>query len=632
MSIYKAKSLTSGNAKCSICEQIVRTSKQLPCDHKFCSECENNQILRLSVLLDADERVSIVCPYCRDFFLSSVSFQQENRNARQQRTTQSKEPKLGTKPYVGDRKSERCQPCSEGSHYEVAAFWCQNCSEYLCPTCAKYHCSMKMSKAHIVKTIRDKERYEHVSTKIYEKTRSSSARGRKDDVITAVCPHDGLRLYCEPCTQRKKTKYAKFVCYNCSERLCDDCTKCHRSMKMSKSHRLVPMKDIITAQKTKNSVDLKCHKHYNESLGLFCKHCQTSCCAICAITDHVNCVNKQKIEQKDIKLPKSKPNGSIQEVGAGNINYAWGPVSNETKEAKEVKTVAFEIKSKPKEKDNRKAESKSIIPKNKMEMRKGRLEVETSTEEDWVISMAILSNGDVLLLQLYDTPLKMIDSMGNLVADCSFIGHPWSVAVYNDSLAAVSFSDRKQIQLVNISKSGLELGKRINTRHKCQAVCFARNLIAATCWEGCVHVMNISGQEVASLDKDSGGQRLFTNPEYIASDKVGTSLYISDYKRHSVTALKLLPNKLDNKPVFIFTHPDLQGPKGVTVDRDGVLYISGMASRNIFRVSPTGQLIQIYRRRDDTDYYEDIAVSSMGDKLLVSAYEDNTIIVLRLKK
>ncbi|XP_045163054.2 uncharacterized protein LOC123527565 isoform X2 [Mercenaria mercenaria] len=633
MSIYAIKETSSKPTKCSICEESVKNPKQLPCDHKFCSGCINNQISRLSMLLGAQEKVSIVCPYCRDFFLTSVSFLQRGKN--EKRKGKSGPQKLSfdmkTARVLGDRKAERCQSCSVGAHYEVAAFWCQNCSEYMCPTCAKYHGSMKMSKNHVVKTIRDKERYDHVSTKIYESKRPSSARIQHDD--RQPCPRNGIRLYCEPCKYRKKTKFAKNICEVCSEQLCDDCSKCHRGMKMSKSHKLISVKDVISEQKSQYSLDIKCDKHYKEPLSLFCKYCQTSCCAVCAITDHSNCGTKQKTESN--KKTSYKP----KEIKSKDKTfYAWGDNSKDAKDSKKEKTTTFEIKPEIKVKDNKQAiankqaATKSKIPEKKMEVRKGRLEVESVAENDWVISMALLSNGDILLLQLYDTRLKMMDSFGNLISDCSVYGNPWSVGVYNDSLAVVTFSDRKQLQLVNVSKSELKLGKLLNTRHKCLAVCFARNLIAATCWEGCVHLINISGQEIAAIDRDNTGQRLFTNPEYIAADKTGTNLYISDYKRHSVTGLRLLPNKIDNKPVFVFTHRDLEGPKGVTVDREGVVYISGMASRNLFRISPTGELIQIYRRRDDIDYYEDIAMSYNGDKLLVSAYEDNTIIVLRFRK
>lgn len=630
MSIYAFRSTSPTHAKCSICEEYVNNPKQLPCNHKLCQKCINHQISRLSILLNAQEHVSIVCPYCRDFFVSAMSQpSRDRRDLRRSKSVQSA-PRQRTiskghvTGYSGDRKAQRCQPCAEGAHYEVASFWCQNCSEFFCSTCAKYHRSMKLSKQHIVKTIRDKDRYDDVAARIYDQTRPFSARERKWDMPATIATRDGTNAFCEPCKQSKKSKNAKFVCETCSERLCDDCSKCHRTMKMSKAHKLIPLKDVMSKKEMKGSLDIHCAKHYTESLSLFCKRCQKSCCSICAMTEHSNCGKAATDDKWD------RPETSVaMEYGNTQKNYyAWDKPSFHTKE----KSISFEIKPSIKAKESKLAVAKYTIPKNQMEVRKGRLAVETTNEKDWIISMALLSNGDILLLQLYETMLKQMDSMGNLVSTCSFYGQPWSVAVYNDALAVVSFSDRKHLQLVNVSKSGLVVGKKLSTRHKCLAVCFARDLIAATCWEGCVHLINIAGQEVSIIDRDNTGQRMFTSPEYIAADKLGTSLYVSDFKRNSVTALKLLPNKIDNKPAFVFTDRDLQGPKGVAVDQDGVLYISGMTSRNIYRISPTGQLVQVYRRRADTDYYEDIAVSSAGDKLLVSAYEDNTIIVLRLKK
>lgn len=621
MSSFASRSYSSKPAKCSICEESVKSPKQLPCDHKFCSDCINRQISRLSMLLGAQEKVSIVCPYCRDFFLSSISFLKGD-----ERRVKSSKPRVTydtkTVKVAGDRKAERCQPCADGARFEIATFWCQNCSEYMCSTCAKYHSAMKMSKGHVVKTIRDKERYDHVETKIYETKRPYSAKTPKD--ARQPCPKDAIRLYCEPCNSRNKTKTAKNICEVCNEQLCEDCTKCHRTMKMSKSHKLVSVKDVLCEQKSQYSLDLKCDKHYKEPLSLFCKRCQISCCAICALSDHVSCKTNPKM------APKGKPSEKPKEDKTNKkVSNGWDV--KDVKDSDKEKKVTADVKREAVEKNKTEITTKNKIAERRMDVRKGRLEVESSFDNDWVISMVVLSNGDMLLLQLYDTKLKLMDSLGNIIAECRVVGNPWSVAAYNDSLAVVTFTDRKQLQLVNITKSGLEAGKLINTRHRCLAVCFARNLIAATCWEGCVHLLNISGQEVAAIDKNAAGERLFTNPEFIAADKLGTTLYVTDYKRHSVTALKVLPNKIENKPAFVFTHRDLKGPKGVTVDKEGVLYVSGMDNRNIFRISPSGELVQIYRRREDTEYYEAIALSSTGDKLYVSAYEDNTICVLRFR-
>lgn len=350
---------------------------------------------------------------------------------------------------------------------------------------------------------------------------------------------------------------------------------------------------------------------------------------MCAISVHANCGKAMKLEaavKKDSENKKAVSGSTAQGgdiKGTTPIKYSWDSVSKEPGKADD-KTVSFSITPVSK--------SKLVLPKNKMEFRKRRIEIEYSKPKDWVISFALLTTGDVLLIQLYGQNLIMVDPNGDELSMCRFYGDPWSVAVYKDNLAVVSFSDRKQLQLVHITRAGLEPGKKLGTRHKCMAVCFAKNLIAASCWQGCIHVINISGEEICAIEVDHKGESLFTNPEYIASDVTGSTLYVTDFKRNFVTALTLLPNKIISRPVFVFKDKELKGPKGVAVDKNGVIYVSGMSSRNVFRLAPSGEVVQIYRRREDTDYYEAIAVTPEADKLYVSAYEDSTLIEFKLSK
>ncbi|WAR14975.1 hypothetical protein MAR_005080 [Mya arenaria] len=606
--------------KCSVCMQMSTNQQILPCNHTFCQPCLSQQLARLTTLMDGPDTISITCPYCKDFFFSSMKplgHKADLRRRRTEKETRRPQTSLGHvseyrdqyQKHAGDRKQERCQPCAEGSIYELAVFWCQNCSEYMCSMCAKYHSAMRMSRDHIVKTIRDKERYEHIRPRI-QSTRPRSAREAKP--FEASTAKEVSHYYCEPCNLGKMTKFAKYLCDNCKEQLCDDCARCHRNMKMAKSHKIVPMKDVLSTKDTAYSLGVKCDRHAGEVLSLYCKQCKTSCCSICAVTAHSRCGKATKLSDQITCTGKAE-DGKKEKAAY----YAWDDVA---KDLSNGKTVSFGIKP-----------TKMKYPKKKMELRKKRIELQSSSDKDWVISLALLTCGDILVIQLYEPTLKMISPDGTVLSSCRFYGDPWSVSVYNDSLALVSFSDRKQLQLINITRSGLNTGKKFSTRHKCMAICFAKSLIAASCWDACIHLMDITGREISSVDLDSRGDRLFTSPEYIAANKDGSSLYVSDYKRNSITGLTVLPSKIKNTPEFVFKHKELQGPKGIAVDTNGIIYVSGMSSRNIFRLAPSGDVIQVFRRREDTEYYEAIAVSPDVDKILVSAYEDNSILEYKLK-
>ncbi|KAH3822360.1 uncharacterized protein LOC127832187 [Dreissena polymorpha] len=629
MPVYHKSSHPVAAVTCSVCREDAANPKQLACDHSFCQQCLRHQVAKLSDLLDRQERVTIVCPYCRDYILSTASFLGKYSNAVGRRSIRRSKTSLGHVSvseyganYSADRKAERCQPCAEGSIYELAVFWCMNCSEYMCAVCAKYHQAMRMSKDHVVKTTRDKERYAGIKSKVMS-TRPVSAREPKPTHAQVSKCKEGSHIYCEPCSLGKKTKDANYFCDNCKEQMCEECGRCHRNMKMAKAHKMLPISDVVSKAETTYSLAVKCDRHYGETLSLYCKRCKTSCCAVCAITVHGGCGKareKSGDPPKELVEKKKATDDTTKEQ-----TRSFNALEKAAHDLSNGKTVSFSIKP------NAAAQSAKSYPKKKMELRKRRLQLDSNNAKDWVISITLLTSGDMILIQLYAPLLKMIAPDGTLISTCRFYGEPWSVAVYNDSLAVVSFSDRKQLQLIHISRAGLESGKKFSTRHKCLAVCFAKNMIAATCWEGCVHVMDVTGNELASADTNHRGDRLFTNPEYIASDKNGHVLYVSDFKRNAVTALTLLPSKINNRPAFVFSHKELQGPKGVSVDRDGFIYVSGMTSRNIFRLASSGDLVQIFRRREDTEFYEALVVSPSADKLFVTAYEDNAVLEFKLK-
>ena len=611
MYLQRSQTTVFAAGRCSVCQEFVRRATKLQCDHVFCDKCVNTQKIRIDTMIELKHPVDIACPFCREYFYSLKEQRKEDTHLRRaysahgyERTGAQRERNL----------LRRCQPCLEGGEYTDSSYWCEDCSEYFCTTCSRYHQTMKMSKAHRMRPERGvgKSKYDMAT-----KARSDSKERKK---------------ICDSCRKNDRLKNAAFCCNDCSENFCDDCSKCHRTMKISKNHQMRPI-NIVFIKVDKYNKDLKCSKHYGEPQSLYCKRCQISCCTVCAIATHSNCKT----------LAQGKENKDLYKYSSDHKK--WELTDQIKSKDKDMSRNFYDSFSKMKDDRDRHFEDKwqttkhggkdrryGGIPQLRMDVRKTRIGFGSASKDDWIISMAMLFNGDIMVISLYQPDLKLIDASGSVVSSCTFVGDPWSVAVYNDSLAAVTFSDRKQIQLVNISRGLLKQGKRITTRHKCLAVCFANNLIVASCWEGCIHVMDITGDEICNVKLDHRGERLFSNPEYIASNRSGDVIYVSDYKRNSITALKLLPTRFEKKPLFVFTDRELKGPKGITVDDDDIIYVSGMTSRNIFRLAPSGNKIQIFSRREDVEYYEDICVSRNCDKLYVSAYEDDTILVFTLKR
>ncbi|XP_077863700.1 E3 ubiquitin-protein ligase TRIM45-like [Saccoglossus kowalevskii] len=116
---------------CSLCLEIFKTPKCLPCLHSFCERC-----LQTWVTKNAGQ---LVCPICRLKVNSNVSDLQTNFLL------------TGLSDYMATVKElendiNKCAACDEG----VAVTRCTDCAEYLCKSCTTAHRRLKITKGHQV--------------------------------------------------------------------------------------------------------------------------------------------------------------------------------------------------------------------------------------------------------------------------------------------------------------------------------------------------------------------------------------------------------------------------------------------------------------------------------------------------
>ena len=88
---------------------------------------------------------------------------------------------------------------------------------------------------------------------------SSSAT---NEIICESCNEDG-----EMCTPIIAVMY----CIECGQKICEECCKAHRRVKISKDHCLVDLKDENQIEMlTKKILQCFCHVHLNELIRVYC--------------------------------------------------------------------------------------------------------------------------------------------------------------------------------------------------------------------------------------------------------------------------------------------------------------------------------------------------------------------------
>ncbi|XP_052700834.1 tripartite motif-containing protein 45-like [Crassostrea angulata] len=120
-------------------------------------------------------------------------------------------------------------------------------------------------------------------------------------------------IYCKPCQEDEEESKASSWCRDCSEVLCDDCVKCHKKFRPTRSHVVVTFTEC--SANFPQPVDLqKCKAHDDRKLELICKEHIVPCCSVCVTKEHVGC--KQFCQLKDVDENIVGPN-NVKNLQAG---------------------------------------------------------------------------------------------------------------------------------------------------------------------------------------------------------------------------------------------------------------------------------------------------------------------------
>ena len=94
----------------------------------------------------------------------------------------------------------------------------------------------------------------------------------------------GKKVLCVNCDSGDS---AQSRCNDCGVFLCQFCTESHKRYRSTKHHQLSTMEELKSIPAPQNIAEkIRCSKHKEEVIKLFCKTCQTTICSDCTIVDH----------------------------------------------------------------------------------------------------------------------------------------------------------------------------------------------------------------------------------------------------------------------------------------------------------------------------------------------------------
>ena len=148
------------------------------------------------------------------------------------------------------------------------------------------------------------------------------------------------KILCDSCESEEA---AQSRCNECGIFLCQYCTEFHKRSRSMKHHELVTMEQLKSNPGPPNIAEkIRCPKHKEEVIKLFCKTCQTTICRDCTIVDHqghkYGFVEEVAVEEK--RYLQSNLNEVKQRKGRVAQGIANLKKFNEGLEAKKKSTIS----------------------------------------------------------------------------------------------------------------------------------------------------------------------------------------------------------------------------------------------------------------------------------------------------
>ena len=148
------------------------------------------------------------------------------------------------------------------------------------------------------------------------------------------------KILCDNCDSEDA---AQSRCNECGIFLCQFCSESHKRSRSTKHHELLTMEEMKHNQAPQTIAEkMRCSKHKEEMIKLFCKTCQTTICRDCTIVDHQG--HKYGFVEEVAVDEKQKIKSDLNRVKERKTRVREGIVNlmrfNQSLEAKKKSTIS----------------------------------------------------------------------------------------------------------------------------------------------------------------------------------------------------------------------------------------------------------------------------------------------------
>ncbi|XP_060576978.1 uncharacterized protein LOC132734291 [Ruditapes philippinarum] len=464
-----------------------------------------------------------------------------------------------------------CQPCKGDGDTVQAEAYCENCNEFICPSCIKAHRKLAGTKNHVIKS--------------------------KDEMPTV------LSIQSAPCTELcdvHKNEIVKFYCQDHESVGCGDCMVLeHTSCKVQlvsvvscnydESDELVRIKhriDHIMKNLDSCKQEIKCSRITAGEIKItIVKEIKTFRKEMDNYLDGVEKYHIQEVEkisasdiakQQKIQGRCEALNDEIkqfqnkQEQCKDNINNLFVTSKQILKKLQRCHEINEEISSKSQITTLKFTPSKQLkdlkmqnmclgnldrqVKKFSGRCRKSIIDMKTyfvkklyikteagkkkKTEKDcWITGMAIISEDEIILADINNVSLKVLNHKeGKLSSTLKLASWPTDVTAINSSSAATTLPYEGKIMFIN-TQNGLSVSHSLRVRKGCCGIDHHNGIMAVTFSKpAAVQVLDMEGHILHQVSDTS----ILADPCYVSLSNDNESMYVSDWKNKTVYEFTLI--------------------------------------------------------------------------------------------
>ena len=368
---------------------------------------------------------------------------------------------------------------------------------------------------------------------------------------------------CNSCRQYGEQKDAEYYCEECQEYMCSDCKEAHRRVSTSWGHKVTKVNIVSGTTSVLFSSDEMhdcepCKTGGNDKeANHYCGICQEYLCGSCGYNH-----GKYKVSKDHVLTNLHGATHMGQTVPSQNIQDVILDLSPQSISKVSVKEANDEA-------------------------------------APHITGCSFLSSGELLLCDHENENIKIFNKSLTVSDSIQIVSRPWDIAVVDDKTAIVTMPNVKQLQYVDLVQK-LSLGSRLSTKQRCFGIVVVNNLIYITCHGGPkspggdIRVLDLRGNELKTISINRDGSQFLRQPFYIAANREGNKLYVTDYDTNEILCISPSGNIINK-----LKDADKIAPFSVYVDRKDNLLVC----------------------RRDTDTVQVIAANGTKYKNLLTSYD-----------